>query len=147
VRDATGDATFDVNGRIGHSQANLDILGSSIARTSGRLWITLQVADLRSLKPDTSSQDQDKHLVWLVQWFSPSKTDPHGGKNLFAYWSLPAGVARPSGPAKARARNSRRPPRASRIPVSSASKTRTPEPRPARSQSPCRYGLRTPQTR
>src|SRR5262249_2776392 len=35
----------------------------------------------------------DTHLVWLVQWFSPSQTDPHGGKNLFAYMESANGRA------------------------------------------------------
>ena len=85
VLDAGGDGTFEASSRIGRSQRNLDILGSSIASRGKRLRITLKIADLRSLKPDTSSRNHDNHLVWLVQWFSPSTTDPHGGKNLFAY--------------------------------------------------------------
>jgi hypothetical protein len=85
VPDAAGDATFDANGQISRSQRNLDILASSVASRGKRLRITLKIADLRSLAPDTSTRDHDTHLVWLVQWFSPSKTDPHGGKNLFAY--------------------------------------------------------------
>ena len=85
VRDPGGDATFDANGRVSHTQRNLDILGSSIVRDGRRLRITLRIADLRSLKPDRSTGNRDRHLVWLVQWFSPSTTDPHGGKNLFAY--------------------------------------------------------------
>ncbi len=85
VRDAAGDAIFDANGRISHSQRNLDILASSIASSGKRLRINLKIADLRSLAPDTSTRNHDTNLVWLVQWFSPSTTDPHGGKNLFAY--------------------------------------------------------------
>jgi hypothetical protein len=85
VLDTGGDGTIEANGRISHSQRNLDILASSVASRGKRLRITLKIADLRSLAPDTSTRDHDTHLVWLVQWFSPSKTDPHGGKNLFAY--------------------------------------------------------------
>jgi hypothetical protein len=85
VRDADGDATFDANGRTSDSERNLDILASSITRSDRRLRIVFKMADLRSLKPATSTRNHDKHLVWLVQWFSPSTTDPHGGKNLFAY--------------------------------------------------------------
>jgi hypothetical protein len=85
VLDPGRDATFDANGLMSQSQRNLDILASSIASRGKRLRITLKIADLRSLKPDTSSRNHDNHLVWLVQWFSPSTTDSHGGKNSFAY--------------------------------------------------------------
>ena len=95
VRDAAGDATFDANGRISHSQRNLDILACSITRKGRkRLRITLKIADLTSLAPDSSTTDHDTHLVWLVQWFSPSTTDPHGGKNLFAYMESARGRTR-----------------------------------------------------
>jgi hypothetical protein len=94
VRDAAGDATFDAGGRVSRSQRNLDILGSSIATDRpDHLRITIEVADLTSLAPDASTGDHDPHLVWLAQWFSPSKTDPHGGKNLFAYMESANGHA------------------------------------------------------
>lgn len=85
VRDTSGDATFDANGRISRSMRNLDIRACSIAKTGRRLRITLKITDLRSLAPHGTTRDRDTHLVWLVQWLSPSTTDPHGGKDLFAY--------------------------------------------------------------
>lgn len=94
VRDPAGDATFDAGGRVSHSMPNLDLRGSSIASDGeGKLRITLEIGDLTSLAPDTSSGDDDTYLVWLVQWFSPSKTDPHGGKNHFAYMESAGGRA------------------------------------------------------
>jgi len=94
VRDPAGDATFGASGRVSHSLPNLDIRGSSIASDGdGNLRVTLEVGDLSSLAPGTSSRDHDTHLVWLVQWFSPSQTDPHGGKNLFAYMESANGRA------------------------------------------------------
>ena len=72
---------------------NLDIRGSSVARSGARLRVTIQVADLRRLARYRTTGDRDTHLVWLVQWFSPSKTDPHGGKNAFAYMESVRGHA------------------------------------------------------
>jgi hypothetical protein len=93
VRDAAGDASFEANGQVSRSQRNLDIRGCSIARKGRRLRVTLKIADLRSLAPRTSNKNRDTHLVWLVQWFSPSKTGSHGGKNLFAYMESARGRA------------------------------------------------------
>ena len=94
VVDAAGDATFDAGGRVSHSVPNLDIRASSITRDGGgKLRVSLEIADLSSLAPDTSTGDDDMHLVWLVQWFSRSRTDPHGGKNLFAYMESADGHA------------------------------------------------------
>ena len=85
MRDADGDATLDANGRVSRSLRNLDIRACSIAKRGERLRLTMKITDLRSLAPHGSTRDRDAHLVWLVQWFSPSKTDPHGGEDLFAY--------------------------------------------------------------
>jgi hypothetical protein len=86
VRDAAGDATFEARGRVSRSQRNLDILSSSISRPRPGLHrFTLRIADLRSLAPNRSTGNRDTHLVWLVQWLSPSRTDPHGGSNPFVY--------------------------------------------------------------
>src|SRR5438093_10293506 len=37
-----------------------------------------------SLAP-TTAHDPYLDLVWLTQWFVPSRTDPNGGKNFFVY--------------------------------------------------------------
>jgi hypothetical protein len=85
ARDASGDARLAVGGRVGRNRPNLDFLRSRISKLDGTHYrITLTVADLRSLAPGRS-QTSDKHLVWLVQWLSPSRSDPKGGGNYFAY--------------------------------------------------------------
>jgi hypothetical protein len=92
VNDAAGDATNDADGKASKSQANLDILASSISRSTARRFrITITVADLRSLLPDPSTDDRDRDLVWLVQWLTPSSSDPNGGKNFFVYMESTAG--------------------------------------------------------
>jgi hypothetical protein len=51
----------------------------------------LTIADLRSLRPDPSTGNPDRDLVWLVQWLAPSSSDPNGGKDFFAYMESTAG--------------------------------------------------------
>jgi hypothetical protein len=75
----TAPATSRVTDRRGDTTPNLDLLGASVSRRGIAFRIVLRVADLRTLKPRGS----DATLVWLAQWFSPSRTDPEGGKNLF----------------------------------------------------------------
>jgi hypothetical protein len=92
VVDASGDATYDTSRKIGKSQPNLDILRSSISKTSSRVYrIKIGVADLRSLQPEPGTGDHDRDLVWLVQWLVPSSSDANGGKNFFAYMESTAG--------------------------------------------------------
>jgi len=86
TRDPPADARFEAGGRISRSQANLDILASRISKLDLRHYrVTLTVADLRSLAPDPTTGNRDTHLVWLSQWLSPSRTEPVGGGNFFAY--------------------------------------------------------------
>jgi hypothetical protein len=86
VQDPAGDATYDVGGNVSRNQPNLDILHSSISKPNARRYrITITVADLRSLRPDPSTGNPDRDLVWLVQWLVPSSSDPNGGKDFFAY--------------------------------------------------------------
>ena len=51
----------------------------------------MTVADLRSLRPDPSTGNPDRDLVWLVQWLVPSSSDPNGGMDVFAYMESTAG--------------------------------------------------------
>jgi hypothetical protein len=94
ARDAAGDATFEAHGRVSRSQPDLDILSSSISRPRAGLYrFRLRIADLRSLAPSRSTGNRDTHLVWLVQWLSPSRTDPLGGSNPFVYMESANGRA------------------------------------------------------
>jgi len=76
----TAPATNAVTDARGDAKPNLDLLGSSIVEHGKTYRITLRVADLRTLR----SSGADKTLMWLAEWFSPSRTDAKGGKNLFA---------------------------------------------------------------
>lgn len=63
---------------------------AAISRSTARRFrITITVAALRSLLPDPSTGDRD--LLWLVQWLTPSSSDPNGGKNFFVYMESTAG--------------------------------------------------------
>jgi len=94
VTDEANDATFDARGRVSRSQRNLDILSSSVSRTQAdRYRFRLRISDLRSLAPNKSTGNGDTHLVWLVQWLSPSRTDSGGGSNPFVYMESAKGRA------------------------------------------------------
>src|SRR5437016_12073591 len=69
----------------------LDILSSSVTLVNSApcslaapcYKIVMQMNNL-SLAP-TTAQDPDTDLVWLTQWFVPSKSDGTGGRNFHVY--------------------------------------------------------------
>jgi hypothetical protein len=94
VTDAAGDATYEADGSVGHSQDNLDILGSSISQPDADHYrITIDVADLTTLAPDPTTGNSDTSLDWVVQWFVPSSTSEGAGRNFFAYMESTDGGA------------------------------------------------------
>jgi hypothetical protein len=99
VSDITGDATYEAGGTISASMPNLDLVGSSIRKLTTApcsdaapcYEVVMQVNNL-SFAPDLAN-DPDLDLVWLTQWFVPSTSDPHGGKNFFVFAESTAGGA------------------------------------------------------
>jgi hypothetical protein len=91
VSDPTGDGKYEVNGVSSANMPQLDITSSSVkllttapcSATAPCYQVVMKLNNL-SLAP-TLTQDPDPDLVWLTQWFVPSTTDPHGGKNFFVY--------------------------------------------------------------
>jgi hypothetical protein len=93
VADPSGDGKYEVAGGPSPSlnMPQLDILSSNITKVTSApcsaadpcYKVTMQLNNL-SLAP-TTAQDPDPDLVWLTQWFVPSKTDPNGGKNFHVY--------------------------------------------------------------
>jgi hypothetical protein len=92
VTDLTGDARYEVGGMASGNMPQLDIIRSSVSLLTTApcsvaapcYQVVMQLNDLSSLAP-TTAQDPDVDLVWLTQWFVPSTTDTHGGKNFFVY--------------------------------------------------------------
>jgi hypothetical protein len=99
VADPEGDGKYEVNGVTSASMPQLDILFSTVTRTTGApcsatdpcYKIKMDLKNL-SLAP-TTAQDPDPDLVWLTQWFVPSTTDPNGGKNFHVYAESTNGAA------------------------------------------------------
>lgn len=93
--DKKGDGTYEQNTISGPNSPNLDILMSRIKRPKGKARrfykVIMKVGNLDSLAPNPSSQNPDTTLVWMTQWLVPSKTDPNGGKNFFAYMTSTGG--------------------------------------------------------
>jgi hypothetical protein len=91
VSDPTGDGKYEVNGVSSANMPQLDITNSSIrllttapcSAAAPCYQVVMKLNNL-SLAP-TTTQDPDLDLVWFTQWFVPSTTDPHGGKNFFVY--------------------------------------------------------------
>src|SRR5437588_10811900 len=91
VSDPNNDGKYEVNGISSASMPQLDITNSSIRLLTTApcsvaapcYQVVMQLNNL-SLAP-TLTQDPDPDLVWLTQWFVPSKTDANGGKNFFVY--------------------------------------------------------------
>jgi hypothetical protein len=91
VSDPSGDGKYEVAGSSSASMPQLDILSSNIAKVTTApcsaanpcYQVVMQLNNL-SLAP-TTAQDPDPDLVWLMQWFIPSKTDQNGGKNFHVY--------------------------------------------------------------
>ena len=91
VSDPTGDGKYEVNGLSSANMPQLDIINSSVslltkAPCSAAAPCYQVVMKLNNLSfAPTTTQDPDLDLVWLTQWFVPSRTDPNGGKNFFVY--------------------------------------------------------------
>ena len=91
VSDPTGDGKYEVNGLGSANMPQLDIINSSVSlltkapcSTAAPCYQVVMKLNNLSFAP-TTTQDPDLDLVWLTQWFVPSRTDPNGGKNFFVY--------------------------------------------------------------
>jgi len=91
VSDPTGDGKYEVNGVSNANMPQLDIINSSVSlltkapcSTAAPCYQVVMKLNNLSFAP-TVTQDPDLDLVWLTQWFVPSRTDPNGGKNFFVY--------------------------------------------------------------
>ncbi len=89
--DPSGDGKYEVNGISSSNMPQLDILSSSITKTTAApcspaapcYEVLMRVNNL-SLAP-TTAQDPDPDLVWLTQWLVPSTSNSNGGKNFHVY--------------------------------------------------------------
>src|SRR5258705_12208644 len=91
AKDPDGDATFDAAGVVGANQPNLDLVGSSIAKTTDGYRVTMQVTTLADLTPGPAAGGTT--LVWSTQWKVVSAEAPNGGATFHAYMESVAGGA------------------------------------------------------
>ena len=93
VTDASADATFDANGTVSATIPNLDVTGSSITAPGAGSCaggvdcyrVVMNVNNLASLSPPTTTADTDPVVEWLTTWMEPSSSDSHGGKFFHVY--------------------------------------------------------------
>jgi hypothetical protein len=93
VTDVSGDATFDANGLVSATIPNLDITRSSLsepvaASCAGGVAcyrVVMNITNLASLSPPTTTADTDPVIAWLTTWMEPSSSDVHGGKFFHVY--------------------------------------------------------------
>jgi hypothetical protein len=91
MSDPSGDGKYEVGGISNASMPQLDILNSSITKSTTApcsaaapcYHVVMKLNNL-SLAP-TTAQDPDPDLVWSTQWLIPSTGDPNGGKNFHVY--------------------------------------------------------------
>jgi hypothetical protein len=99
VSDPSGDGKYEASGTSSANMPQLDILGSSVSKVTTApcsvaapcYKVAMQLNNL-SLAP-TTLQDPDTHLVWLTQWFVPSRSDGTGGRNFHVYAESNNGAA------------------------------------------------------
>jgi hypothetical protein len=91
VSDPSGDGRYEVSGLSSANMPQLDIVGSSVAKTTTAPCSAAQpcykvVMQLNNLSlPPATAQDPDTDLVWLTQWLVPSRSDATGGRNFHVY--------------------------------------------------------------
>ena len=101
VTDVSNDATFDANGSVSATVPNLDITASSVSKPAASSCaggvacyrVVMNVNNLASLSPPTSTGDTDPVVEWLTTWMEPSSSDAHGGKFFHVYAESNNGAA------------------------------------------------------
>ncbi len=90
VADPSGDGKYEAAGMSSANMPQLDIIGSSVAKVTTDpcsaapcYKVVMQLNNLSLAGAATPDTDID--LVWLTQWFVPSTSDAHGGRDFHVY--------------------------------------------------------------